>query len=304
MTTTIEKQAYDSALFEQLAEEYGEKPVSERTTRYTQEEKQEKAANQLKRISRQVGVRRKVVVELGCGFGWLSAAIAEAGAKEAIGVDIRTRKEWAEHDHPRLRLLATDISREDDLAPGSVDRVVSNSVFEHVDRPLEMLQALWDLLRPGGRCWLSFNLYRSVVASHRSHEIPFPWPHLVFDEPVCEAFLDARGLRRPKGRGYSWVNKLTLAEYVSACQEIGFRIDNLNRRVRPIDIDFYLRFEDKLGRYPALDLETDFARMILTKPGGLRRLPKRDPKLGYVARQLEFDAELAKAREARAAEPA
>jgi hypothetical protein len=70
--------------------------------------------------------------------------------------------------------------------------------------------------------------------------------------------------------------------------------------VIPIDVGFYQRFEDELGRYPALDLETDFATLVLEKesPGRLRRGRGRSlPELGYLERQRALD-------EAIAAEPA
>jgi hypothetical protein len=68
-----------------------------------------------------------------------------------------------------------------------------------------------------------------------------------------------------KRRTFTWVNRMTAAHYVQAAREVGFTIDAAVRKVMPIDVPFYLRFEDKLGRYPALDLETDFLTLVLTK---------------------------------------
>jgi hypothetical protein len=90
----------------------------------------------------------------------------------------------------------------------------------------------------------------------------FPWPHLLFEPAVCEAFY-----RKHHGRKstFAWVNHLTAAEYVEACGELGLHVDALRRSTTPIDVPLYARFEEKLGRYPALDLETDFLWLTLRK---------------------------------------
>ena len=98
----------------------------------------------------------------------------------------------------------------------------------------------------------------------------FPWPRLRFDEEA--------------GR-------------LQACGEIGFEITDVRRDATRLDdfIDFYLRVEDKLGRYPAYDLETDFLMLVLRKaPGPFDRFPQ----LGYLERQRRLDA-LVDSRRAR-----
>src|SRR6185503_331292 len=116
-------------------------------------------------------------------------------------------------------------------------------------------------------------------ASHRYRHIYFPWPHLLFDDPQAAEILQGKGVS-----GFSWVNRMTAANYVHTCAEIGLEITHVSRKATPIDglVDFYLRFEDKLGRYPAYDLETDFLTLVLRKaPESLDRVPK----LGYLERQ-------------------
>ena len=107
-------------------------------------------------------------------------------------------------------------------------------------------------------------------------------------------------LKEEGGRGtFAWVNRMTAAHYVQTCAEIGLEITDTSRRATPIDkhIDFYLRFEDKLGRYPAYDLETDFLMLVLRKaPGPVDRVPQ----LGYLERQRHLDWIVAKTRRERA----
>ena len=80
--------------------------------------------------------------------------------------------------------------------------------------------------------------------------------------PVCTRPA-AQG--RTRAFTFAWVNRLTAAEYLQAFTEIGFRVRYLRRSVTDIDAAFYKRFEDKLGRYPALDLETDFLHVVVDK---------------------------------------
>jgi hypothetical protein len=89
---------------------------------------------------------------------------------------------------------------------------------------------------------------------------------------------------------------------VHAVHELGFEIVQLKRRVVPIDVGFYLRFEDVLGRYPALDLETDFGTLVLEKEGPGRKRRGRQlrevPNLGYLERQRELSKAIAAERAA------
>jgi SAM-dependent methyltransferase len=285
------------ALFEQINAEYRERPLKPKPVLRDRQSAQDKAQRRIGVITRQLGMELTGarVLELGCGQAWLTAYLPSlAGADEAIGVDVRRYPAWDEHTDPHVRLIQADMSVEEVVAPGSVDVVVSGAVFEHVERPLEMLAAVHRSLRDGGKAWLYFNLYRGPQASHRYNEVFFPWPHLLFDNDTCREFY-----KRHHGKGnvkFAWVNHLTLAHYLLLCHEIGFGVLAVHRRVTPIDIPFFRRFEERLSRYPALDLETDFATLVLEKGDG----PWPLPSAGYLERQREFDAALASAEPAGA----
>ena len=292
---------FDLELFEQLVAEYQRRPLREKPISRDQKSQREKAEARIQRIQQELDMdfENRVVLDLGCGHGWLPALLPElADARQAIGVDPRRYETWSEHTDPRVKLIEADLSAEDVVEEASVDCVISGAVLEHVSRPIEMLDAIHRLLTPGGRAWLYFNLYRGPSASHRYNEVPFPWPHLLFDDAVCRAYY-----KRVHDRGnvpFAWVNRMTIGGYVQAVDEVGFRVVELKRRVIPIDVGFYQRFEEQLGRYPALDLETDFATLVLEKesPGRWRKARDRpSQKLGYLERQLALD-------EAIAAEPA
>jgi SAM-dependent methyltransferase len=193
-----------------------------------------------------------------------------------------------------VRLVEADMATEPVVPDGTLDLLVSSVVFEHVQRPVAMLAAVRAALRPGGKAWLHFNLYRGPAASHRYNEVHFPWPHLLFEDEVCETWY---AKHTGVARAFAWVNHMTLAEYLAVAGELGLEVEHCRRRVTPIDLDFYRRFEAKLGRYPALDLETDFATLVLRRPpeGPALRLGPAPPpvRLDYLERQRALDDALA-----------
>jgi SAM-dependent methyltransferase len=291
---------FDLELFDQLVAEYRNRPLREKPIKRDQKSQREKAEARIQRIQREVGIEfeGRAVLDLGCGHGWLPALLPElGGARRAIGVDPRRYETWSEHTDPRVDLIEADLSVDEVVEEGTVDCVISGAVMEHVSRPIEMLEAIHRVLAPGGRAWLYFNLYRGPSASHRYNEVPFPWPHLLFDDAVCRAYY-----RRAHGRRnvpFAWVNRMTIGGYVQTTQELGLRIVEVKRRVVPIDLGFYQRFEDPLGRYPALDLETDFATLVLEKesPGRWRkRRVHAAHELGYVERQRALNEAIAAER--------
>jgi SAM-dependent methyltransferase len=297
---------YDLELFERLQHEYRNRPVLKPGPR-DPAQLQGKARRHLELITEALGLSHGFegasVLELGTGRGWLARTIAtEGGAARVVGVDVGSAAEWGDGDDPRLTFAVGDIA-DGELVPfRSIDYVVSTAVFEHVERPLETLRALFRILRPGGQAWLRFNLYASAVASHRYDQVNFPWPHLLFEDHVLAQYFEAHEIRDPmrgtaREHRFAWVNTMTVAHYLQVCAEIGFEIVSLNRRVRRIDVEFYRRFEDKLGRYPALDLETDFATLVLRRPRqrrGLRGLLRRSRRAGgtvaagYLERQRKL----------------
>jgi hypothetical protein len=84
---------------------------------------------------------------------------------------------------------------------------------------------------------------------------------------------------------------MTIMEYLTASVEAGFRIDLVELIRSPMDLEFYRRFEDKLGRYPALDLRTPFMKMVLCKTGETPGMFV--PIVGFQQAQQELDAQLA-----------
>jgi 2-polyprenyl-3-methyl-5-hydroxy-6-metoxy-1,4-benzoquinol methylase len=111
------------------------------------------------------------VLDIGCGHGFLTAAIGELPrVRKAVGVDKIAPEEFLFRDAPKITYVQADISRMDAL-PGLFDAIVSTEFIEHI--PLEACDRLFGLvaggLRPGGVFLGSTPLGLSVSPYHE-HE--------------------------------------------------------------------------------------------------------------------------------------
>lgn len=284
---------FDLALFEELNREYERKPIVPVHPALDHSGRAQRARKRLRKFRRWADLEGGRVLELGCGTGHMARAmVRRAGASEVVGVDVREYPTWEQFQGKKVRLLRADLSAEEPFDPGSFDAVVSSAVMEHVRRPLAMIDAIARLLKPGGQAALYFNLHRGPRASHRYREVFFPWPHLLFEPGVCEAFYRKH---HESAWSFAWVNRMTAGEYLHAFDETGLEVTRLRRHTLPFDLSFYLRFEERLGRYPALDLETDFLTVALRKPKRRGR-SGAGIRLDYVARQRQLEADLAPLR--------
>jgi SAM-dependent methyltransferase len=255
--------AYTLDLFEQLNAEYASKPIVKDAPRYDTASVAERSRRRLAGIHGRIGLAGRTVLEIGCGSGFEVWYLGNHMGADAWGVDIVARHGWSQLEGPRVHLIAADIAASTELPSDTFDRVLSFTVWEHIEHPRGALRQLARVMRPGGIAWIRANLYRGPTASHRSRHIHFPYPHLLFtDDVIAEAM---RRAGRP-AVGAAWVNKLTWEQYDDAFQEAGFRIKAAWFDAVPIDDAFYARFEDRLGRYPRRDLERSFFTAILEKP--------------------------------------
>ena len=99
------------------------------------------------------------VVDVGCGGGVLSEALARAGAS-VTGIDlaadalVAARGHAAEHG---LEIDYREVSAADlaARAPASFDALTCMELIEHVPDPAALVRACADLLRPGGLAFFS-----------------------------------------------------------------------------------------------------------------------------------------------------
>lgn len=94
-----------------------------------------------------------VVLDVGCGNGWMTARLAEAPGRLVYGLDVnRPELEQAARvygDHPRLAFLFGDVTA-GDVPSASVDLVLLAGAVQYFPDVAALIPALLGLLRPGG----------------------------------------------------------------------------------------------------------------------------------------------------------
>lgn len=98
-----------------------------------------------------------VWLDVGCGSGGIAAAIAPR-ASRVIGVDPEAWDRWSDFQ-ARYRNLEFHKGSYRDLVrllgEESIDVVVCNQVYEHVDDPVALLEAIHSVLKPAGICYFA-----------------------------------------------------------------------------------------------------------------------------------------------------
>lgn len=261
--------SYDLALFRELVEQYRPTPVlrREQAPSYAAADLSTAARKRVRWVHDTIDLRDKDVLEIGCGSGLETWFAGHGPARSATGVDLVEWTAWRHLADERVRYLSADLARPGAdgpaLEPRSFDRIMSFTVWEHVSHPHAMLRSAFEALRPGGLVFLRANLFLGPKASHRYRDIPFPWPHLLFQDDVIAEWSASVGL---PARGAAWVNRLTMAQYREHFARVGFEVLRTTYTRTPVDEPFYARFEDVLGRYPRWDLGTDFFLVVLRRP--------------------------------------
>ncbi|MCU0942629.1 MAG: bifunctional 2-polyprenyl-6-hydroxyphenol methylase/3-demethylubiquinol 3-O-methyltransferase UbiG [Hydrogenophaga sp.] len=105
-------------------------------------------------------IQGKRVLDVGCGGGILSDAMARRGA-DVTGIDLATKALRVAQLHaleaatPNVRYLETSAEALASEQPGSFDVVTCMEMLEHVPDPSSVVRACSELVKPGG--WVFFS---------------------------------------------------------------------------------------------------------------------------------------------------
>lgn len=253
-------------LFETLNQEYKSKPVVPYPPLDSHEYKMNEAGQLISQLSKIIDFKNKRILEVGCGGGYVSRILARKYRSLVTGVDIYRSKVWEELGYEEnLKYVVTDLTQNNPFNPQEFDLIVSFAVWEHIRHPFTMLKVCNSLLKNNGKMFIRANQYRSAIASHLYRTIYFPYPQLLFSDEIINKYCHNNGVAQDYIDSFYFLNKATYSTYKEYFKILNFKIQYEYFNKRKIDMEFYKRFEDKLGLYPIFDLELDFFNVLLEK---------------------------------------
>jgi 2-polyprenyl-3-methyl-5-hydroxy-6-metoxy-1,4-benzoquinol methylase len=128
-------QSFDLALFRQLNKEFEANPVVPAPRPFSTEYTADIGHKRCEMLDRKIGISGRRVLELGCGTGMMSRALAKDFDCEVVGVDICLYEDWHHPVEGNLIQLVHDVTSDNNDILGQFDRVVSFAVFEHIVHP-------------------------------------------------------------------------------------------------------------------------------------------------------------------------
>lgn len=173
-------------------------------------------------------VKDRLVVDFGCGFGADAAQMARWGARLSVGLEIRQElvdSNRLKYQLPNLQFhtsLPTDLAQKADL-------VISIDAFEHFDQPALMLELMYNVLKPGGKAYITFGpLWKHPYGGHFFS--PFAWAHLLLRE---EALVAWRNLSFPADQARTFgdvsggLNQMTITTFKQLIHASPFKLEKL-----------------------------------------------------------------------------
>jgi 2-polyprenyl-6-hydroxyphenyl methylase/3-demethylubiquinone-9 3-methyltransferase len=194
-------------------------------------------------IDELAGLRGKTVLDVGCGGGILAESMA-ARAAQVTGIDLAARPLGVARLHAlesgvtnlQYREIATEALAAE--RPGAFDVVTCMEMLEHVPDPAAVVQACFELARPGA--WVFFStlnrspksfLYAIVGAEYVLRLLPkgtHEYARLIRPSELARWCRDAGlDLQRTRGLEYNpltrryWLSTDTSVNFLFACRKPG-----------------------------------------------------------------------------------
>ena len=164
-------------------------------------------------------------LEVGCGRGYMTHALAALGVSEAIGLDIEPKTYSSIAEEPLVQAALTGRRRN----TRNRALVHSVSVLEHIPEPREAFEEMHRVLKIGAFAYHGVDPWFSPVGGHSLCTLDFPWGHVRWSP---QEFADYIRRHRPHEREVTldfYYNgfqnpRLTVGEMESIVIERGFEI--------------------------------------------------------------------------------
>lgn len=136
--------------------------------------------------------QNKRVLDVGCGAAGKSLYYLAQGADKVVGIDVVPKYEQQAYQlQKELGLQGFEFVLADaaqmPFEDGSFDTVIMNDAMEHVSKPLEVLNEVYRILKPGGKLFVNFPPYNHPTGAHLSDVIGIPWVHVFFSDKTLIA---------------------------------------------------------------------------------------------------------------------
>jgi SAM-dependent methyltransferase len=225
-------------------------------------------------------IRDKTVIDFGCGEGDQCLELVRCGARKVIGIDIRDN--LLQQAAEKARAAGLDGRCEfRNSTDAKADVIISLDSFEHFEDPAAVLDAMYDLLKPGGQALISFGpTWYHPLGGHLFSV--FPWAHLVFSE---QALIRWRSRIRHDGATRfaeveGGLNQMTVAAFEKMTRASQFSVE----MTETVPIRKLRRLHSRITR----EFTTAVVRARLQKPAYGRPelvLKQAGPTTAEIARQ-------------------
>lgn len=209
-----------------------------------------------------VSIEGKKVLDVGCGDGGFTSALAQAGA-HCTGVEVRDFK-W-EYSHPNLRFIQQDIlaSEAQEVIGEDYEIIILRDVIEHIPLAIkhQFLEALQQFAAPGAVVLITFPPFYSPFGLHQQTFLKSPLKKLPYlgwlPHSILTFLLKATGESDRARADVEEIRdcRMTLGKFKKIVKELNYTIENdkyyLIRPSHELRYGWRLR-ESNLSRVPLL----------------------------------------------------